>query len=122
MTYLLLMSALIFQTTIQPGDNERTVLIFGNNQPLLQQQLQALQKDSSGLAERDVIIQLVKPGDQLYQQHRVDTAVPFIVILTGKDGGEKYRSATILTTGKLFAMIDAMPMRRAEIKRSKNKQ
>ncbi len=122
MTYLLLMSALIFQTGIQPVNSHRRVLIFGNNQTLLQQQLQTLQKDSSGLVERDVIVNLVKPGDQLYKRHQVVSAEPFTVVLIGKDGDEKYRSASILTTGKLFAMIDAMPMRRAEMQRSKNKQ
>ena len=116
------MSALIFQIGSQPLNNHRTVLIFGNNQTLLQQQLQALQKDSSGLVERDVIVNVVNPGDQLYKRHQVVLAEPFTVILIGKDGGEKYRSANLLTTGKLFAIIDAMPMRRAEMKRSKNKK
>lgn len=122
MTYLLLMSVLIFQTGIHSLHNYRTVLIFGNNQTLLQQQLQTLQKDSSGLVERDVILKLVKPGDHLYKLHQVVSAEPFTVILIGKDGGEKYRSASILTTGKLFATIDAMPMQQAEMQRAKNKQ
>lgn len=122
MTYLILMSALIFQTGIHAFNNYRTVLIFGNNETLLQQQFQALQKDSIGLVERNVIVTLVKPGDHLYKLYQVVSAEPFTVILIGKDGGEKYRSTSILTTGKLFVMIDAMPMRRAEVQRLKNKQ
>ena len=36
----------------------------------------------------------------------------FTVILIGKDGGEKQRSATPMSAASLFGTIDAMPMRR----------
>ncbi len=121
MTYLFLMSALIFQTGMQPLSNQRTLLIFGNNQTLLKEQLDLLQKDRNGLKERDVVVKLVQPGNQLYKSYHVVSEEHFTVILIGKDGGEKYRSDNILTVETLFAMIDAMPMRRAEMQRSKNK-
>jgi hypothetical protein len=38
-----------------------------------------------------------------------------IFILIGKDGGEKARCHGVLNLDKWFAIIDAMPMRRAEI-------
>lgn len=37
----------------------------------------------------------------------------FTVVLVGKDGGEKLRSATPLASTRLEQTIDAMPMRRA---------
>ncbi len=37
-------------------------------------------------------------------------------ILIGKDGGEKLRSGTPMNTGKIFGTIDAMPMRKGEMK------
>jgi hypothetical protein len=39
----------------------------------------------------------------------------FTVILIGKDGTEKHRTNTLLQMQELFTIIDAMPMRRAEM-------
>ncbi|MCK0192864.1 DUF4174 domain-containing protein [Arenibacter sp. F20364] len=44
----------------------------------------------------------------------------FKVILMGLDGGIKLEKTEVLTTTELFGTIDAMPMRRAEMK-NKNK-
>ena len=41
----------------------------------------------------------------------------FIAVLIGKDGGEKARSERPMEPDDLFATIDAMPMRRAEMLR-----
>lgn len=122
MTFLFLVSSIIFQTITDPWANHRMVLVFGNNPMLVQQQLAALQKDSSGLTERDLIVKQVKPGESLYQTYHIIPNEPFTVILIGKDGGEKFRSSSILFTSRLFAMVDAMPMRQAEIRRSKNEK
>lgn len=40
----------------------------------------------------------------------------FAVVLIGKDGGEKYRSCTPISSRNIFDRIDAMPMRRSEIR------
>ena len=122
MSFLFLISSIIFQMGTVPFTNHRIVLIFGNNTTLVQRQLVLLQKDSSGLAERDLIVKQVKPGDNLYQTYDIIFNEPFTVILIGKDGGEKYRSNSILTTNHLFTIIDAMPMRQAEIRRQKNEK
>ena len=39
----------------------------------------------------------------------------FAVLLIGKDGGEKHRTAEIPDLADIFALIDGMPMRRAEM-------
>jgi len=39
------------------------------------------------------------------------------VVLIGKDGGEKDRTAGVMSVDRLFSTIDAMPMRRAEMRR-----
>ena len=122
MTFLFLISSIIFQMGTVPFTNHRIILIFGNNTTLVQRQLVLLQKDSSGLAERDLIVKQVKPGDYLYESYQIKPDEPFTVILIGKDGGEKYRSANMLTTNRLFATIDAMPMRQAEMRRQKNEK
>lgn len=41
----------------------------------------------------------------------------FRVILVGKDGGEKLTQAMPIAASRLFATIDAMPMRRDEVRR-----
>jgi hypothetical protein len=40
----------------------------------------------------------------------------FAVILVGKDGGEKMRSTAVVPVAEIFSVIDAMPMRQAEMR------
>ena len=44
----------------------------------------------------------------------------FKIILIGLDGGIKLEQTEFLSTEKLFAIIDGMPMRRSEIRNNKN--
>lgn len=43
----------------------------------------------------------------------------FSIVLIGKDGGEKLRRNSLLTTRELFSMVDVMPMRRAEMRKER---
>jgi len=43
----------------------------------------------------------------------------FCVLLIGKDGGVKLRSSKPVSPDEVFALIDAMPMRQAELKRKR---
>ena len=45
---------------------------------------------------------------------RVPPEQPFAAVLVGKDGGEKWRADRPAAPEELFALIDAMPMRRHE--------
>ena len=64
-------------------------------------QRSAWETDAAGLKERDLIV--------------ITQAAPtFRVRLVGKDGGVKLDQATPVELPVLFALIDAMPMRRAE--------
>jgi len=57
-----------------------------------------------GLMERDiVVITSIKSTE-------------FEISLIGKDGGEKLIRKSVLATEELFAIIDAMPMRRDEMR------
>lgn len=56
----------------------------------------------AGLVERDFVVETRR------------NASGFSVVLIGKDGGEKLRRNTLLSSKELFAIVDAMPMRRAE--------
>ena len=66
------------------------------------QQSAALEASSTGLEERDVKIV-------------TQTAKVFRVRLVGKDGGVKLDRGVPVDVQTLFALIDAMPMRRSEI-------
>ncbi len=84
----------------------RVLDIYAKNatDPIYKEQLRLLNADTAGLKERDVVV----------KQHL--NAPQFRVLLKGKDGGIKYSSTKILTLAKLYAIIDAMPMRKEEMR------
>ncbi|MEM0991652.1 MAG: DUF4174 domain-containing protein [Bacteroidota bacterium] len=115
---------------------DRVILVFAAapTDSLFQQQIQHLEQDMAGLEERDLVIyqlletQAFDPKQQaldkkVVEQLRKKYEAPidvFTTILIGKDGGEKLRvKYKILDRELLYATIDAMPMRRAEMKRKK---
>ena len=57
-----------------------------------------------GLLERDIVVLTDL------------NATKFEITLFGKDGGTKLSRSTLLEPEELFAIIDAMPMRRDEIR------
>ena len=103
-----------------PHMNERQLLIFriDANPVLVQQQLHLLNKESVGFKERDIVITVVKKDNIFIEKYSVKPGV-FTILLIGKDGTEKFRSTSIVSPQKLFALVDAMPMRQAEMKRNK---
>lgn len=96
----------------------------------LRQQLEIAQANAAGWRERDMVT-IVIAGDQpvtvdgtrakdlandaLRQRYGV-TGTAFATILVGKDGTEKLRHDGPISASKLFQTIDAMPMRRREMR------
>jgi hypothetical protein len=72
-----------------------------------QQQAAELVAEWTGLIERDFVVRTQFGSAE------------FSVVLIGKDGGEKLRRKAPLTTRELFAIVDAMPMRRAEMEKNR---
>lgn len=118
-------------------DCYRPLLIFAPSasDARLQQQLKAFDPHTPDFRERDVLVVVntkdgkpVNPSAlQSLRTTKLDAAESeklrhrfnisddsFVVLLVGKDGGEKYRSENIVTVATLNHKIDAMPMRRAE--------
>jgi hypothetical protein len=110
---------------------DRLVLILTteNSKSLHQEQIRILQDNKEGLEERKLVIYSVMPDqymkgvdaeswikstrlNDLYRQEGEE----FEVLLIGLDGRVKLRQFGILSIEKLFATIDAMPMRRSEIR------
>ncbi|MEM7567762.1 MAG: DUF4174 domain-containing protein [Pseudomonadota bacterium] len=109
----------------------RPVLVFAPSEdaPLLVAQRAVFAAAAEGLTERDIVVHTVLPdrvtpdlgtlpqeeAPALRARFRVAPDA-FAVILVGKDGTQKLREDTVLTTDRLFATIDAMPMRRREMR------
>ncbi len=110
----------------------RVLIVFANSDknPDYQKQMSLISKAEAGFAERHLVVFSIfenyglSPAYQnldaqicrkLHEKFKVDKN-KFTIVLIGKDGGEKYRKQTILTNEELFAIIDAMPMRKAEMK------
>ncbi|MGU3538170.1 DUF4174 domain-containing protein [Methylobacterium sp. A54F] len=87
--------------------------------PRLGAQREALASARAGTAERAlVVIEAVGPGAEAVALRR-HLGLPedaFRAVLVGKDGGAKLSAAEPIPPQKLFATIDAMPMRRDEMR------
>jgi hypothetical protein len=108
---------------------DRILLLFAPSELQIeyQQQLAGLQKDTIGLADRKLIIYSIfsqSENQQLettavagLQKHYNPEKHSFKILLIGKDGGVKAQQNHPISREELFALIDGMPMRRAEIRR-----
>jgi hypothetical protein len=112
-------------------DHARPLLIFAPeaNDSRLVKQVSLLSEHSKDAAERDLLaVSVSKRGSypagyrlaepDLAEARRRFHVAPeeFVVVLVGKDGGEKLRSDAPVAFEKLRDLIDAMPMRRDELK------
>jgi len=122
MMHILFFMTLLLTGAADPAASYRHLLIFGEKEhpALLKEQLQQLDRSAAGVRERDIRIRIIEPGNSLYEKHKVRPS-QFAVILIGKDGGEKYRTNKLLPAEDLFALIDAMPMRKAEMAKDRGR-
>ena len=137
---LLLFSVLLMQSVHMEAQlskyqwKNRLLLVYAPSMDdaQFQNQKQTLEQNTDELQERDMLIFSVlgnkeikdqltpQTCKQLRQLHQVEEK-DFQVILIGKDGGIKLKSKKTVPMSDLFALIDGMPMRRAEMRRKKNK-
>ena len=86
----------------------------------LSAQRQALASARAGVAERDLVtLEAVGPEARAVALRRA-LGLPgdaFRAVLVGKDGGTKLASEEPIPPQRLFSTIDAMPMRRDEMRR-----
>lgn len=107
--------------------NSRRLLIFTpntSNEDYVEQH-RLLRNHETGFEERDLTTVLVsETGDdsitpdesaEARGKYGVETG-GFAVVLLGKDGTEKFRSSEPMSANELFERIDAMPMRRREMR------
>lgn len=121
---LLFLLSLFMHMQLNP--TERQVLLFYTNsgKEVWEKQKEELSSREPRMKERDVLIKSFNTGTvkiAVLRQWNVDLEKKFTFILVGRDGGEKFRSNKFVTADQLFALIDAMPMRKNEIQRSKER-
>lgn len=80
------------------------------------EQVRILEADKRGLAERDIVVLKDIRADGSSQLRDTLQIDGFEFIMIGKDGGVKRRSKTPVSIQELFCLIDAMPMRRQEMR------
>lgn len=103
-------------------DQPRQVFLFYTKDILDKQKSQAAIFDAyrRDIRQRDIKLMLVKDSEKdtlLWKKWEVDSSDPFTCILVGRDAGEKLLSAELVSAEKLFVLIDAMPVRKNEIKK-----
>ena len=108
----------------------RVLLVFANgNNSLAEEQLTAAAGHADGFRERDMLLvglsgtnpavpaAMLSAADEAAARKYYHVAPgQFTVLLIGKDGGEKMRSHHPIAWERLQSTIDAMPMRRDEMR------
>jgi hypothetical protein len=110
---------------------KRVVLVFApdqENENYLKQ-MRVFGEVKDAMSERDIAqwdiidsTRVVKEGAILphvgtprFYRHFNVSMPDFTVILLGKDGDEKLRKQSVVTSDTLFSLIDSMPMRKQEM-------
>ncbi len=98
----------------------RKLLVFGNGDcAMLNKQVQIFSESKSEMNERDIVVEqfcLNKENKNKFTSWKVPIDSSFMLLLIGRDGGEKFRSYKLVNAKVIFDMVDAMPMRMQEIK------
>ncbi len=114
----------------------RVLLIFAPNENhvSLQTQITLLTQKKTEVTERDLLfykifakngvtpqLQLLSEKETIALRKKFNIEEhQYVVILIGKDGKEKLRRWEIVMPQEIFELIDAMPMRQAEMSRKNN--
>lgn len=99
-----------------------------------QKQMKILKESRKGLEDRKLVVYQIFPGKykkglndeapwrasgDLYKKFKSVNS-KFEVILIGLDGGQKLKESNTLPVQAIFSTIDAMPMRKAEMRKKGN--
>lgn len=139
----LLMMPMLATTSVQAADADhlmrelawenRVLLIFAPDDRYedYRRQIELLGAVDSGLRDRDMTVIEVFSNNRVVIDGRMQAAPAtsfyrrfagnadrFRVILVGKDGTAKLDRSDVVTSDELFALIDAMPMRRREMQQN----
>ncbi len=110
-------------------DNHRVLLVFAasDQDPAYLTQKKLWKSEKAGFDDRQLVVLPVfaegrsgdtDPPGELAKRFGVETG-KFAVILIGKDGHDAYRTGEPVKAEALYERIDAMPMRREEMRRQR---
>ncbi len=101
--------------------NRVVILVYNDHESnAFQQQLASFDLHETDLKDRDMILLTPKGEHKRKLLVALDLPTEFQgVLLVGKDGGLKFQGKLPVPPETLFALVDTMPMRRAEMKRKK---
>ena len=113
-------------------DKNRVLLVFApsGKDASYQEQMKLWRSEKAGFEDRQLVVLPVladgkaSPGDEpgtLAKRYGADDK-SFKLVLIGKDGHDAYSSGKPVTAESLYSRIDAMPMRREEMKRQEAKE
>ncbi len=136
-TILLFVSALTIHANLLSQDisthkwQDRVLIIFADEEGghLLKKQIEILKSDEEELEDRKLVVYSINGsayrkginsnewvhGSDTFEAFK-DSENNFNVILIGLDGGIKINQSEVLSLDELFSTIDAMPMRRSELR------
>ncbi len=117
---------------------DRVVILLSEeaDSEVVNEQLRAFKSEEEGMRERKIVVYVLSPhgyrvglndenawqkGSPLYSRLKRNEEAPFEIVLVGLDGGVKLRQHELLTVRKLFATIDAMPMRQSEMREQRKR-
>lgn len=102
------------------GDRLFAIFAPSPEDPAYLRQAELLRNSEVAFAERDLRrTDLLAPdGGDARERYGVGDG-GFACVLVGKDGGVKYRFSEPVRPQELYALVDAMPMRRREMRERK---
>jgi hypothetical protein len=103
--------------------NYRRILIFAPDSANVsfKNQNRIFQKEDAACVERDIIVEyyvLKSKGVHFFDKYQVSKN-DFTLLLIGKDGFVKLRSKEVVKPERIYALVDAMPMRKDEMRKMK---
>jgi hypothetical protein len=101
----------------------RRILIFApdSSNVSFKNQNRIFQTENSACVERDIIVEsyiFKGKGVHFFNKYQVSKS-DFTLLLIGKDGFVKLRSKEVIAAKRIYALVDAMPMRKDEMRKMK---
>lgn len=112
----------LMQMQLMPVQRQALLFYTEAGKDVWVKQKEEFTSHEQGITERDILVKSLHIGSTknvILKDWNIDPTKNFTFILVGRDGGEKFRSNKFVTADQLFALIDAMPMRKNEMRKSK---
>jgi Domain of unknown function (DUF4174) len=108
---------------IAQQSNYRRILIFApdSTNVSFKTQNRIFQKEDSACVQRDIIVEyyVFKSRSIVFFDKYQVSKSDFTLLLIGKDGFVKLRSKEVVKPERIYALVDAMPMRKDEMRKMK---